>query len=123
MSREEPPVNAIITEYSLAKSEHGMLTMWLTLDYGDGLHQGFGGYSLYLDKTFKNHSLASFAGHFISRCLEVAGVDDIKDLPGKAIRVKCSAMTVSAIGHIIKTDWFCPKEDLEKMIEEDPSLS
>jgi hypothetical protein len=104
--------NAIIKKVSLGTEDHGSLTAWLHLDYG-GVEQGFGGYSLYLPKTVTYHRLLSGAGHFITRCLEVAGVHKWNDLVGKAIRVKATAGGVDAIGHIINDDWFCPSEDFK----------
>ena len=103
--------NAIIESVSLTKADHGLLSAWLTLDYG-GSGQGFGGYSLYLPKSFNHHSLnVNFAGHFIFRALEIAGVDEWSQLVGKTIRVKASFSSVIAIGHIVRDDWFCPSED------------
>ena len=56
-------VNAVIQSARLTKEERGILDCWLTLDYG-GTCQGFGGYALYLPKSFKHHNIKSVAGHF-----------------------------------------------------------
>ena len=101
--------NAIITSTRIT-TEDGVLSVWLTLDYGDSC-QGFGGYVLHLPKTFKNHKLYSVAGHFICRVMSVAGVINWEDMNGKPIRVKSDSSSIYAIGHIINDDWFCPKED------------
>lgn len=70
------------------------------------------GYILYLPKNFRHHTLQSFAGHFICRAMEVTGVNDWGDLKGKAVRVRLDESGgVSAIGHIINDDWFCPSAD------------
>lgn len=113
--------NAIIESVSLSNDDHGCLSAWLHLDYG-GLHQGFGGYALYLPKSFKHHgSGMSVAGHFIFRCLEIGGVTEWNKLVGKAIRVRSDSdgfgSNIIAIGHIIKDDWFNPDEDFGKMKE------
>ena len=102
--------NAIITSATLTSIDPGSLDSWIGLDYG-GTCQGFGGYILYLSKSFTYHKLESIAGHFIFRCMEVADVTDWSKMKGKSVRVKIENGLISAIGHIIKEDWFCPKED------------
>jgi len=106
--------NAVITSATITNSDHGCLSAWLTLDYG-GAGQGFGGYALYLPKDFKHHKLLSgTAGHFIWRCLQIAGVEEWSQLGGKTIRVKATDEKVIAIGHIVNDDWFNPSEDFSK---------
>jgi hypothetical protein len=102
--------NAIILSVRLTADDHGLLSAWLTLDYG-GSAQGFGGYALYLPKGSKHHTLESPAGHFIWRCMEVAGVTEWHDLVGKTVRVRCERGLAQAIGHIVKDDWFDPQAD------------
>ncbi len=104
--------NAIIVSASLTADSHGLLSAWLHLNYG-GAGQGFGGYCLYLPKTFTHHTLQSVAGHFIWRCLEVAGVTTWDELAGKTIRVRKEDEwgRIEAIGHIVKDDWFNPEAD------------
>jgi hypothetical protein len=105
--------NAVITKAVITCEERGFLDAWLTLDYG-GSGQGFGGYVLYVPKSFQHHKTESVAGHFIFRCMEVAGVTDWESIVGKTIRVKCEHNKVHAIGHIIKDDWFSPSEDFKR---------
>lgn len=106
-------VNAIIKSTKIS-SEEGLLEIWLDLDYG-GSGQGFGGYALYLPKSFPNHKInAGFAGHFIWRCMEIAGVTNWDDLIGKTVRVRKEHSKIHAIGHIIKNDWFSPYEDFKR---------
>ena len=102
--------NAVIEKATITADDHGFLSAWLTLDYG-GMGQGFGGYALYLPSSFKHHGLKSVAGHFIWRVMEIAGVTDWDKLKGKTIRVRAGHTGVEAIGHIVKDDWFCPRED------------
>jgi hypothetical protein len=108
--------NAIIESASLSTGDRGFLDCWLTLDYG-GSGQGFGGYVLYLPKSYSHHELKSVAGHFIFRVMEVAGVDSWDKLKGRTIRVKCEHSKVHAIGHIVRDDWFNPSEDFAALKE------
>ncbi len=57
--------NAIIESYSIDINDHGSLDLWLHLNYGNGLQQGFGGWVLYLPRSFTHHSVQSPAGHYI----------------------------------------------------------
>jgi hypothetical protein len=102
--------NAIITSAIIDMGDRDLLTSWLQLDYG-GEGQGFGGYALYFPKSYAQHKLLSHAGHFIFRCMEIAGVDSWHKMVGKTIRVKCDDGKVYAIGHIVKNDWFDPSAD------------
>lgn len=102
--------NAVIDSVTLSKADRDLLDSWVHLDYGDS-GQGFGGYALYLPKSYSNHSLLSHAGHFIYRVMQVAGVDDWDKLAGKTVRARIEDGRITAIGHIVKDDWFCPKEE------------
>lgn len=109
--------NALISNVTLTRGDHGVLSAWLNLDYG-GTVQGFGGHSLYLPKGFAHAGQSdNFAGHFIYRCLQIGDVDKWEDLKGKTIRVKANHGGVESIGHILKDDWFNPSEDFKKMKE------
>lgn len=114
--------NAIIEKARLEIADNGVLTVWLKLDYG-GLYQGFGGYALYLPEGCDNHSVWGTAGHFIYRILKIAGVKRWDQLPGKTIRVRQDHSCIYAIGHIVKDEWFCPKEDFQGCNYEDVKTS
>jgi len=104
--------NAIIEKATISNDDHGLLTAWIMLDYGDGGHQGFGGFALYLPENSYRKS-GDCTGKFIFRCLQIAGVTNWEKLNGRTIRVDCEPLgEIKAIGHIVKEDWFCPKTDL-----------
>lgn len=106
--------NAIIESADINDGDRGLLTAWIMLDYG-GTCQGFGGYILYLPKSYTHHKLESAAGHFIFRCMEVAGVSSWEKMRGKTVRVRIENDMAVAIGHITKDDWFCPREDFKEL--------
>jgi hypothetical protein len=109
--------NAIIEDAVIDTGDRGFLTAWVYLNYG-GIGQGFGGFSLCLPKSFKNHNdPVNYAGHFIYRVMEVAGVGQWEDLKGKTIRVKSEYSKVHSIGHIVKDDWFDPAKEFEELKE------
>lgn len=105
--------NAIIESASINDGDRGLLTAYLHLRY-EVCGQSFGGYSLYLSKSYTHHKIdMGFAGHFIFRCMEIGGVSKWEDLKGKTIRVKAEHSKIHAIGHIINEDWFEPAIDFK----------
>lgn len=108
--------NATVESVTLNDGDRGILTCWLTLDYG-GMSQGFGGYTLYLPEHFSHHKQAmqhNFAGHFIWRVMQIVDVTDWSRIKGKTLRAKIEGNLCVAIGHITKDDWFNPREDFAK---------
>jgi len=112
--------NAVIKSATITNDDHGILSAWLQLEYGNSSGPGFGGYVLYLPESFEHHTLESVAGHFIWRVMEIAEVDEWGNLPGKTIRVRTNSNfdKISAIGHIINDDWFDPTADFASLQEE-----
>lgn len=105
--------NATIEDVGLSNSDHGLLSSFVTLDYGDGGHQGFGGYTLYNPKFKNTHG--NYTGHWIWRVMEVAGVTEWDRIKGKNVRAKIEKGLVVAIGHITKDIWFNPVEEFKGM--------
>jgi len=109
--------NAIIDDAIIKIDDHNILTVWLYFSYGHG-GQGFGGYALYLPESFNHHSIKSgYAGHFIYRCMKIAGVSDWSEMKGRTLRVDARSDRVDGIGHIINDDWFYPNKDFAKKAE------
>ena len=102
--------NAVIQSAEISIGDRGHLDCWLHLDFG-GTGQGFGGFALYLPKSYTHHSTMSVAGHHIFRILEIADVSYWSDLKGKTIRVEGNWSSIKRIGHIVKDDWYCPSDD------------
>lgn len=103
--------NAII-ESATIDTERGLMA-WIQLDYG-GCCQGFGGYLLYFPKEWKAPECkANYAGHFLYRVIQIAGVSEWGQLKGKCVRAHIENGMIKGIGHIIKDDWFFPEEDFK----------
>ena len=96
--------NAVIKNVKLGFEDHGILTAYITLDYGS-LNQAFGGYGLG----------GPCASVFIQQVLETVGVDNWEDLKGKPIRAMSDHAKVYKIGHYIEDKWFDPSETFKSM--------
>lgn len=105
--------NAVIVSVEINDGERELLTAWISVKLKDGNFQSFGGHALYLSREYSNHELNSYAGHFIYRCMQIAGVNSWEEMVGKAIRVRKPGEDekIEAIGHIINDDWFSPSVD------------
>jgi len=114
-NREKPKIrNAVIVDTFLGIEDHGIMTCWITLDYGGGSRQGFGGFILdTFDKLQDRRVGTSFGMSFIMRILEMVGVTRWEDLKGKHVRAKVTYEKIHAIGHIVEDKWFEP--DKEKL--------
>lgn len=105
--------NAIIQRASIGIEDHGLLTAFVTLDYG-GACQGFGGYAFY-SAGWKGGPGRNAMGLFVYRVLEIAGVSNWHELPGKCVRARADHGNVYAIGHITKDEWFDPSVTFKEM--------
>lgn len=110
-----PIENALIKSTSLGYEDHGVFTYFLHLEF-DCCVQGFGGFCLdtpdSVDK-YKNPRRGTAFGHeCIIRVLRAVGVSRWEDLPGTHVRIDKDGWNdpIKRIGHIIKDQWFDPKE-------------
>jgi len=114
--------NAVIESAEITTADRGILDCWLSLDFG-GAGQGFGGYALYLPRSFSHHQILSVAGHHLFRIMEIAGVEKWSQLKGRTIRVEGSWSKIHRIGHIVKDDWYCPMDDFAATLNSTPTSS
>lgn len=120
-------VNAKIDGTMLGYEDHGILSFSIGLDYGNGGHQGAGGYCL--DTPVKDEKgkflgrVGTAAGmEMVARLMRVVGVSKWEDLKGQHVRVKADHSKVYAIGHLLKNDWldfeaFWKEIKTDKMLE------
>lgn len=106
--------NARIARTTLGYEDHGIMSVWIHLDYG-GSGQGFGGYALdtpLRDSTgkFLKRIGTAFGMDFIMCILKTLDVPTWEKLPGTHCRVRGNHCGVHAIGHILKDVWFVPQE-------------
>jgi hypothetical protein len=103
--------NAVITGASLTIADHGVLSSFVSLSFSGG-GQGFGGYALSVLEIPKG---PNYAGIWIVRVLQIAGVTEWDQLRGKTVRIRHEHSKVHAIGHIIEEDWFDPSVVFARM--------
>jgi hypothetical protein len=116
--------NGRITSTKLGYEDHGILTFWLSLDYG-GTCQGFGGYALdSYDKEKECRKHGKYAGRCIEQILKVVGVENWEDIKGKYVRADLDGDghigdLIQGIIHILDDDIsFYPKETWEAIKDE-----
>lgn len=105
--------NARIRSTFLGVEDHGFLTAFIQLDYGDA-SQSYGGYGLGVPSTGKFTPSCSM---FICGVLRVIGVEKWEDLAGKNVRVKSDHCKVHEIGHIIDDRWYNHEQEFKKLKE------
>lgn len=108
---EKEIVNAKISRAFLGYEDHGILTIFLTLDYG-GSGQAFGGYALdKYDGVEKKRVAHAGCGAFVAGVLRVTECDSWEKIVGKLVRVERESSyngRVLGIGHPLKDEWFHP---------------
>ena len=114
-------MNAVIKEAKIKIERECILDCWLFVKRQDGFSQGFGGWSLYLERKNKLERLketGNLAGHYIYRLMQIADVNDWGKIRGKAIRIDIQDDLIRGIGHIIKDDWFYPEKDFKEACDD-----
>ena len=102
--------NATIENTMLGIEDHGIMSFSLTLTYGGGYGQGFGGYALDGKGGEQGHAKSILC---IRKIIETVGVEKWEDLRGKYIRIKKAsehAGPIEEIGNIMDEKWFNIKE-------------
>ncbi len=112
MTREEQE-NATIKSVTFGIEDHGILTANLGLDFGS-CWQGFGGWCLHSPGATKPYPPTDFAGWWICRLLQTLEVSEWSKLQGINVRARRRDGLLYAIGHIVKDQWFSPREEWEK---------
>lgn len=110
--------NASIISTMLGWEDHGILTCWISLDYGGG-GQGFGGYGLDEPKFENGNRNGKFLGRtgtdygmqFVEGVMKSIGTESWEKLKGMHCRVEIGEDgRITKIGHFLKDQWFDPKE-------------
>ena len=109
-------VNAIIDSATLRfEYDNRFLCLSLYLETQSRMRK-FGGINLgnRFQKEF-NRNAGDYAFWWIKRVFDIAGVESFDELKGKPLRIEIDDNdSISAIGHIINDDWFCPKKDFKE---------
>lgn len=103
-------VNATIVSADIVIEMGFILSSRISVDYGDGTTQGFGGITLYLGPEATKHEESkkkNSAGIYIFSLMEIAGVEQFSNILDKNIRVVRDRKTgiIREIGHITKPIW------------------
>lgn len=79
---------AKIASTRLGVEDHGVLTAYLTVDYGGGAVQAIGGYGLdRYDAELKRRVGTAYGCEFIARVIRACGVTKWEDVAGRTIYV------------------------------------
>jgi len=111
---------ATVIGSGLEITEHGFLTHWLSLDYGDGTKQNFGGYNLGGGSfNAKDHKVVPgyFTSWYLANIAKVCGVDAAENCIGATVLVDTVGdwpNKIIQIGNPDKDIWFNPNDYLKK---------
>jgi hypothetical protein len=105
--------NARVCSADIYIEDHGCLTSVIRLDF-NGFNGGFGTYLFDYNPDGKKWIPTSNMAIFVRRVLEIFEVDYWRDLKGKPCRIRIEDGIITAIGHFINDEWFCPREEFIK---------
>lgn len=100
--------NAKITDTKLGREDHGIFTFMIFVEFNH-CGCGIGGYCLDgYDEKLEGRVFYNKSMEVISRILDVVGVDNWEDLPGKYVRIKDNGLgsTIDEIGNLMEEKWF-----------------
>ena len=104
--------NAVIKETFIGE-QSGVLTTWVTVDYGNDDCQGFGGRCLH-----KEGRTDSYLGDTLWGIMKVVGVGSWNKLLTQPVRVKIDDRgVIIAIGHFLQDKWFDPDDLITDRIQ------
>ena len=104
--------NAKITGTMLGREDHGIMTFMIEIEFG-GCCCGIGGYALdWYDNNLNQRVFAAKGLEAISNIMQVVGVSQWEDLPGKYIRIKDNGWgkAIDEIGNLMDEKWFNLRE-------------
>jgi len=91
--------NAKVRDTFIGIEDHGIFTAFIQLDLSDGTTQAFGTYDLRThDAAFK----------FVAGCLRICESESWEKLKGSTLRARRDDERLTAIGKLLKDDWFEP---------------
>lgn len=112
--------NAIIESTMLGKTR-GIMTFIIYIKFDKGIKCGVGLYALdEYDKKLDKRICNEYSMEVISDILDVVGVKQWEDLPGKYIRIEDNGWgsSITKIGNIIEDKWIDFKEFFESRKEQ-----
>jgi hypothetical protein len=116
----EDTKNAKLVDTMLGYEDHGILTFYITVDFG-GSGQAFGGYALDApprDRTGTLRVATKGAGIIIASLLHTLDVPCWEKLKGQIVRVRGDYNRITAIGHALRDRWCVPAELFAQSYEE-----
>ena len=95
--------NAVISHASICLERGTIIVFRICFDYGGSGQCS----SICFGHADKGKIVEpNYMAHYIGRILKIAGVDSIRELKGRAVRVDCSYSCIYRIGHYLEDIWY-----------------